>query len=152
MFQSLYNYISVITEWWFNKPDHVFLPNVIAYCQQNRYVWLAIYTDWFTLRKLIYETLKNRCNFCASNTYWFLHIVDSKLEKVDYYHFNVHSKLTLREKYPYYEFFWSVFSCIRSEYGPEKLQIRKFFTQCHFYHNQVRTAQVSSTKEHFMRS
>ena len=91
MFQSLYNYISVITEWWFNKPDHVFLPNVIAYCQQNRYVWLAIYTGWFTLRKLIYETLKNRCNFCASNTYWFLHIVDSKLEKVDYYHFNVHT-------------------------------------------------------------
>ena len=27
---------------------------------------------------------------------------------------------------PYLEFFWSVFSCIRTEYGPEKLQIQTF--------------------------
>ena len=31
---------------------------------------------------------------------------------------------TLREKCPYSEFFWSVFSTIRTEYGPEKIQIR----------------------------
>ena len=29
--------------------DHVFHTNIIAYCQQNRYVRLAIYTDLFTL-------------------------------------------------------------------------------------------------------
>ena len=29
--------------------DHVFHTNIIAYCQQNRYVRLAIYTDIFTL-------------------------------------------------------------------------------------------------------
>ena len=52
-------------------------------------------------------------------------------------------KLTLREKYPYSELFWCVFSLIRTEYGeyiriqgpnegkygPEKLQIRTHFTQ-----------------------
>ena len=30
-------------------------------------------------------------------------------------------KNTLRAKFPYSEFFWSVFSCIRTKYGPEKL-------------------------------
>ena len=29
--------------------DHVFHTNIIAYCQQNWYVRLAIYTDSFTL-------------------------------------------------------------------------------------------------------
>ena len=29
--------------------SHVFLPNIIAYCQQNRYVRLATFTDWSTL-------------------------------------------------------------------------------------------------------
>ena len=43
---------------------------------------------------------------------------------------NKSSMLTLREKYPYSEFFWSVFSRIRTECGPEKLQIRTLFTQC----------------------
>ena len=50
-------------------------------------------------------------------------------------------KLTLREKCPYSEFFWSLFSLIRTEYrylfwsptarkyGPEKLQIRTCFIQ-----------------------
>ena len=53
----------------------------------------------------------------------------------------------LRKKYPYSEFFWSVFSRIRTEYGevylvqnagkygPEKLRIRKIFTQCRSYIN-----------------
>ena len=54
-FQCLPNYISVRTDSWFNKPDHVLLPNIIAYCQQNRYVWLAIYTDSFTL-KITYKS------------------------------------------------------------------------------------------------
>ena len=36
---------------------------------------------------------------------------------------------SLREKCPYSKFFWSVFSHIRTEYGPEKLQIRTLFTQ-----------------------
>ena len=29
--------------------DHVFHTNIIAYCQQNRCVWVAKYTDLFTL-------------------------------------------------------------------------------------------------------
>ena len=35
---------------------------------------------------------------------------------------------TLREKCPYSEFFWSVFSYIRTEYGPGKLRIRTIST------------------------
>ena len=37
-------------------------------------------------------------------------------------------KDTLREKGPYSEFFWSVFSTNAGKYGPEKLRIRKLFT------------------------
>ena len=37
--------------------DHVFHANIIAYCQQNWCVWLAIYTDLFT--EMFYESLKN---------------------------------------------------------------------------------------------
>ena len=37
---------------------------------------------------------------------------------------------TLREKCLYLELFWSVFSRIRTEYGPENLRIRSLFTQC----------------------
>ena len=46
-------------------------------------------------------------------------------------------KMALPEKCPYSEFFWSVFSHIRTEfspnaekYGPEKLRIRTLFMQC----------------------
>ena len=31
--------------------DHVFYTNIIAYCQQNRYVQAAIYIDLFILSK-----------------------------------------------------------------------------------------------------
>ena len=34
-----------------------------------------------------------------------------------------YTALSLREKCPYLEIFWSVFSRIRTEYGPEKLRI-----------------------------
>ena len=37
---------------------------------------------------------------------------------------------TLREKCPYSEFSWSIFSLIRTEYGPGKLGIRTLFTLC----------------------
>ena len=39
---------------WFNKLDHVFHINIIAYCRQNRHVRLAIYTDLLTLNKLFF--------------------------------------------------------------------------------------------------
>ena len=42
-----------LTIYWYNKLDHVFHTNIIAYCQQNGYIRLAIYTDLFTLRKKI---------------------------------------------------------------------------------------------------
>ena len=34
--------------------DHIFHTNIVAYCQQNRYTPLAVYTDLFTLS---YETI-----------------------------------------------------------------------------------------------
>ena len=36
----------------------------------------------------------------------------------------IHTNLSLRKKFPYSEFFWSVFSLNRTEYIPEKLRIR----------------------------
>ena len=36
----------------------------------------------------------------------------------------------VREKYPYSEFFWSVFSPNAKKYGPEKPRIRTLFTHC----------------------
>ena len=36
------------------------------------------------------------------------------------------SCVALREKYPYLELFWSVFSLIRTEYGPEQLEYGHF--------------------------
>ena len=43
------------------------------------------------------------------------------------------------EKCPYCEFFWSMFSHIPIEYGPEKLRTRTLFTKCktgfYFYEN-----------------
>ena len=38
--------------------------------------------------------------------------------------------LSLGEKCPYLGFFRSAFSRIRTKYGPEKIRIRKLFTQC----------------------
>ena len=38
--------------------------------------------------------------------------------------------LALSEKCTYSEFFWSLFSRNRTEYGPEKLRIRLLFTEC----------------------
>ena len=38
--------------------------------------------------------------------------------------------LALREKCPYSEFFWSVFSPNAGKYGPEKLRIWALFMQC----------------------
>ena len=38
--------------------------------------------------------------------------------------------IALREKCLYSEYFWSVFSRIRTEYEPEKLRIRTLFAQC----------------------
>ena len=55
-------------------------------------------------------------------------------------------KRSLREKCPYSEFFWSVLSCIRTEYRespnagkyrPEKLRMQTLFTQCYILVNYV---------------
>ena len=45
-------------------------------------------------------------------------------------HFWWESGFTLREKCPYSEFFWSVFSPNAGKYGPEKLRKRPLFTSC----------------------
>ena len=42
----------------------------------------------------------------------------------------VREGLTLLEKCPYSEFFWSIFSSNAGKYRPEKLGIRTHFTQC----------------------
>ena len=39
-------------------------------------------------------------------------------------------KTSMREKCPYSEFFWSVFSLTTGKYGPEKLRIWTLITQC----------------------
>ena len=39
-------------------------------------------------------------------------------------------KTSMREKCPYSEFFWSVFSLTAGKYGPEKLRIWTLITQC----------------------
>ena len=38
--------------------------------------------------------------------------------------------MSLRENCLYSEYFWAVFSPNAGKYGPEKLRIRTFFTQC----------------------
>ena len=43
--------------------------------------------------------------------------------------FGLYQVYALREKYPYLEFSWSIFSSSRTEYGPKKLQIRSLFRQ-----------------------
>ena len=40
---------------WFNALDHAFLTNIIAHCQQNQYLRLAMYTDLFTLRVQMFK-------------------------------------------------------------------------------------------------
>ena len=42
-----------------NAPDHVFHTIGIAYCQQNLYVLLAIYTELFTLKYKRTDSVNN---------------------------------------------------------------------------------------------
>ena len=64
--------------------DHVFHGNIIAYCQQNRCIRLAVYTDLFTLKTEIISsvesiistlfqkelnTLKDKCEKLMQNSY-----------------------------------------------------------------------------------
>ena len=55
-------------------------------------------------------------------------------------------RLSLREKCQYLEFFQSVFSRIRTEYGPEKLRIRTPFTQCIQFSKTLRFSKVTASK------
>ena len=57
----------------------------------------------------------------------------SQLLELDLYISFAYNQLiyvSLRDKCPYSEFFWSVFSRIRAQYEPQKLRIRTLFTQC----------------------
>ena len=64
--------------------DHVFHGNIIAYCQQNRCIRLAVYTDLFTLKTEIISSvesiistlfqkelnsLKDKCEKLMQNSY-----------------------------------------------------------------------------------
>ena len=51
----------------------------------------------------------------------------------------------LREKCPYSEFFWTVFSLYAEKYWPEKLQIRTFFMQWPVARNEFRTGFFKGT-------
>ena len=44
--------------------DHVFHTNIIAYCQQNRYVRLAIYTDLFILNMFMKASRVHSYKLC----------------------------------------------------------------------------------------
>ena len=66
-----------------------------------------------------------------------LNLMDSKHYKIEPFVLHGNSffmKLPLREKCLYSELFWSAFSRIRTEYGPEKLRIRTLFTHCTLKH------------------
>ena len=52
----------------------------------------------------------------------------NRLFKVNPLALNYSLDIPLHIKYPYSEFIWSVFSLIRTEYGPEKLRIRTLLT------------------------
>ena len=43
--------------------NHVFHTYIFAYCQQNRYVGYAIYTDLFTLN-ILHIAQENTCKIC----------------------------------------------------------------------------------------
>ena len=58
-------------------------------------------------------------------------------------------KDTLSEKGPYSEFFWSVFSTNAGKYGPEKLRIRKLFTQLQCLRFCLYTGKYGSQKFEF---
>ena len=70
---------------------------------------------WTT--NLIYEFICHD-SWCISKPKHLVHILSSSI-------------LTLRGKCTYSEFFWSTFSRIRTEYGPEKLPIWRLFTRCY---------------------
>ena len=63
------------TYYMFNALDHAFQTNIIAYYQQNRYVRLAIYTDWFTLN-IYYVSIKKMLNvFLQGNGLKFVYMM-----------------------------------------------------------------------------
>ena len=88
---------------------------------------------WFFLHHVI-----NTCHWFflhhATNTchWFFLHHVTKRSFGLDWEEaqFGLKTgKYALREKCPYSKLFWSVFSRIRIEYGPEYLRMRTLFTQ-----------------------
>ena len=73
------------------------------------------------------------CEFRDIISYCTLCTVIFSIHQYDLLSWKLIIKLSLREKCPYSEFYWHLFSRIRTEYGPEKLQIQTFFTQCILY-------------------
>ena len=63
------------------------MTNIIAYCQQNWYVWVAIYTDWFTLREeflpeyFIPGVLLKRSDLCFYLLALFEYLLRIKIKK-----------------------------------------------------------------------
>ena len=59
----------------------------------------------------------------------FFEVVYFEVFGLFHFSFNVFINQSLREKCPYSEFFWSLFSRDAGIYGPEKLRIQTLFTQ-----------------------
>ena len=92
-------------------------------------VWLEseYASDWH-----LFLFHRNQCRYCWWFTGKFREVYPQKARYIN----SEAEEYTLCEKCPYSEFFWSVFSRIRTEYegirrkyAPEKLQIRSLFTQ-----------------------
>ena len=66
-----------------------------------------------------HQIKKENFEFFNNKGLHLMHLnINSDLNEIDELHYIANSS-TLREKCPYAELFWSVFSRIRTEYGPE---------------------------------
>ena len=102
---------------------------------------ICYFGRWYLTQEFTFDGIMPRSwYFTWKKSLWLGHIVNIWLGIIQKYLHWVPKKssqifrkylrkYSLREKYPYSEFFWSIFSPNTGKYEPEKLQIRKIFTQ-----------------------
>ena len=69
------------------------------------------------LAQLVTRAITEKSSLCQNRSYHLTKLGSAKKRL----------RLTLREKCPYLEFFWSVFSPNAEKYRPEKLRIQSLF-------------------------
>ena len=102
---------------------------------------ICYFGRWYLTQEFTFDGIMPRSwYFTWKKSLWLGHIVNIWLGIIQKYLHWVPKKssqifrkylrkYSLQEKYPYSEFFWSTFSPNTGKYEPEKLQIRKIFTQ-----------------------